>query len=252
MGAAQRLHRGYENHSYDFTSNGEARVLDLVGRVGRPRCVFDVGANIGDWATLAAQTFPGASIHAFEIVPETAAVLQARVGNDHDITLNAIGLSDREGCETVHISEGQSPIATCVPNFADDFHHITTAPIEVRTTTGGSYCSRHGITSIDFLKIDVEGFEDRVLAGFGPMLETGAVRVVQFEYGWVNIASRFLLEDFYDLLVPLGYAIGKIYPTYVDFRPYRHRHEDFLGPNFLAVLESEVELMDALSTDRPR
>ena len=63
----------------------------------------------------------------------------------------------------------------------------------------------------------------------------------------MNIASRFLLTDFHDLLGPRGFRIGKIYPTYVDFGPYRYRDEDFLGPNHLAVQESDAALIAALS-----
>jgi FkbM family methyltransferase len=240
------LHRGYENLSYDFHTNGEARVLRSISRGSPVRTVFDVGANTGAWATMAAQTFEAAEIHSFEIVPATAAVFRANAHRLERIVVNDVGLSDREGGDEVHLTAPASPIATCVPDFTHGFHKLATATVAVTTTTGDLYCQRHGIDSIDFLKIDVEGYEHKVLAGFSTMLERQAIRAIQFEYGYVNIATRFLLKDFYDLLVPLGMVIGKIYPDHVDFRPYDYRHEDFLGPNFLAVRAAELPLLSEL------
>lgn len=242
------LYRSYENVSYDFHRNGEQRVLDVLSGDPTVKTLLDVGANAGEWSAMAAQRLPGAQIHAFEIVPSTAAIFEANNRHLANVRLNALGLSDREGEDQVFFAEGQSTIATCVPDFADDFHHIETKAISVRTATGDGYCAAYGIERVDFLKVDVEGYEDKVLRGFSGLLKARAIRAIQFEYGYVNIASRFLLKDFYDLLTQHGFVVGKIYPTYVDFRPYRHSHEDFLGPNFLAVLATERELLQKLGS----
>lgn len=247
VGLMRRLVRGYDNFSYDFHTNGESRVLRLLAAGGNVTTVFDVGANTGEWASMAAATFPGARIHSFEIVPDTAAEFRRRTRGLDRVVLNEVGLSDVEGTTSIHTTGHNSPMATCVPGFADEFHGVATDEISVRTTTGDQYCAANGVETIDFLKIDVEGLEDKVLAGFAGLLEHRAIRVVQFEYGFVNIASRFLLKDFHDFLEPRGFVVGKIYPDHVDFRSYRHRDEDFLGPNFLAVQESETALVAALS-----
>ncbi len=42
----------YSNFDYDPRTNGELRVLQALAAL-EPRCVFDVGANIGDWTALA-------------------------------------------------------------------------------------------------------------------------------------------------------------------------------------------------------
>jgi hypothetical protein len=100
---------------------------------------------------------------------------------------------------------------------------------------------------VDYLKIDVEGHEPDVLAGCEKLLREGRIRAIQFEYGRVNIETRFLLLDFYDLLCGYDMVIGKIYPFSVDFREYAYVHEDFLGPNYLAVHKSQQSLLQALS-----
>lgn len=247
MASVRDLHRGYENFSYDFHENGEERVLQVLERTVPVRTVFDVGGNTGDWSTMAVRAFPAAHVHAFEIVPQTAERFRANTAGLDRLTLNDVGLSDQEGVDEVHIIDEWSPLATAVPDFVESFHRLETRRVAVTTTTGDRYCERQSIERIDFLKVDVEGYEHKVLGGFSGMLERDAIRAIQFEYGYVNIATRFLLKDFYDLLTPMGMVVGKIYPGYVDFRDYRYEHEDFLGPNFLAVRAEEAALIAALS-----
>ena len=40
--------------------------------------------------------------------------------------------------------------------------------------------------------------------------------------------------------------MGKIYPNYVEFRDYKLDHEDFIGQNYLAVLEKHADWIDAM------
>ena len=85
----------------------------------------------------------------------------------------------------------------------------------------------------------------RVLKGFGECLRS--VRVIQFEYGVFNISSRDLLIDFFVLLREYGFAIGKIFPNFVDFFDYHFSLEDFGGHNYIAVKESEKNLISILN-----
>ena len=90
------------------------------------------------------------------------------------------------------------------------------------------------------MKIDVEGADLDVLRGFAGALTAGRVRTVQFEFTlWAAIA-RVWLGEFYELLAPYGFEIGKIYPTRVDWRAYRPDHERFLRTNFLASVDPNV------------
>jgi hypothetical protein len=77
----------------DFRSNGELRFMRSV----LPDCtvVFDVGANIGDWAAMAASINPSATLHCFEPSKPTFQRLQERV--PANVTCNNLGLSSRGG-----------------------------------------------------------------------------------------------------------------------------------------------------------
>jgi FkbM family methyltransferase len=242
--AAEALHLGYENFSYEFDVNGEANVLRALVDQGMA-VIFDVGANVGAWLLAARKVFPQAEIHAFEIAPPTFAKLRQRIdGSTGAVTLNMVGLAAIDGRMTLNYVEQADGLSSGVAVIGS----FPSASIEVEVVTGDSYCRQRNIDRIDFLKLDVEGMEEAVLTGFSQMLAAGKIRVIQFEYGMVNIASRVLLKDFYEMLGAYGYAVGKIYPLAVEFREYDWRQEDFRGPNFLAVHESEPELLTLVAT----
>ena len=154
--------------------------------------VLDVGANIGDWSLAALKYMSDATVHAFEIAPATAAklIVNARKVGDR-LIVNACGLGDATGEITPYYTP-ESDTATSTVSLAMDIarpNHGVTKVEEMKApiTTGDTYMAEHGLTRIDFLKIDVEGAELSVLNGFGGAFRRKAIDVVQFEYGQVNL-----------------------------------------------------------------
>jgi FkbM family methyltransferase len=241
------FHQAYENHSYDFHDNGERFVLEMLARQPNVSVVFDVGANIGDWAMMAAPMFPGAAIHAFEIIPETYEAMRIRCAELGAVHPHPFGLSDTYGEVSVFYPKELSVVSSCVPDIARMLLEVETTTVVGKVTTGDRFCAEQGIDHIDFLKVDVEGFEPQVVRGFQGMLASGKIGMIQFEYGYANVMTRFLLKDFYELLEPCGMKIGKIFPDHVEFRDYDLRQEDFLGPNYLAVHATMTGLLRDLA-----
>lgn len=242
-GFGRRLALGYENHNnYDFHTNGEADVLKRLIDKGFTT-IFDVGANTGAWSLLAGIFFPDAVIHCFEPIPETCRNLRDRLSRRPEVVVNDFGLSDTRGTRDFKLY----PSDLEKSSLYDYPHPLPSARVECRIESGDRYLEDNGIDRIDFLKIDVEGAEHLVLAGFERAFRQGRIQVVQFEYGLINILTRFLLLDYYRFFERFGYTIGKIYPGYVDFRPYSLGHEDFIGPNYLAVSRDGKHLIESLS-----
>lgn len=230
----------FGNGSYKPARNGERWLLESL-RTEPIRTVLDVGANVGSWSLMAADLLPQATIYALEVVPGTAARLRARVAQQERIKCFGLGLAAETGALTMQYNEAASTHAT----FTDYPHGWAGERIECPVMRGDEFLAREGIGRVDFLKLDVEGAEHLVLKGLDEYLRQGKVRFVQFEYGRVNILTHFLLRDFYELFQGYGYAVGKIYPDYVEFRDYDLGDEDFLGPNYLACRtgdEAKVQL----------
>jgi hypothetical protein len=123
-------------------------------------------------------------------------------------------------------------------------HNAKWQKLQVDAITGDSYVTRSDISQIDLLKMDVEGAEHLVLDGLSETLSAGKIRTIQFEFGMVNIYSRFLLKDYWSLLSGYGFTIGPIMPDGVAFMDYDPCNEDFRGPpNFVAVHRSQSPII---------
>ncbi len=237
------LQVGYENVDWDMRTNGETRVIQAGTAKARP-IVFDVGANKGDWTAAVLAANENAQVHAFEIVPVISEQLHDRFLGDPRVTINAIGLLDDSATCSVEYFPDKSTTSGVVRGEGSQDPAAVLLSADV--ISGDAYAEQHGVDHIDVLKIDTEGADLDVLRGFRHLIERRGVRLIQFEYGAPSLDARVLLRDFYDLLAPHGYEIGKVYPRLVEFRRYERRHEDFLGFNYVAVRDDETTLVDQL------
>jgi FkbM family methyltransferase len=220
----------------DMRSNGELRWLREV----LPMCstVFDVGANVGDWTAYALGINPHLKIHCFEPSAVTYQLLEAR-GIPGKVFLNNRGLGAVSGELILHVSEEGGGSNSVYKRTA--LNVVSTQTEWIQVDTLDAYCERHGTRQIDLLKLDVEGHELAVLKGAMSMLDAGRIQRIQFEYGGTFIDARVLLKDMFDLLVPYGYQIYKIYPnTLRRLECYDPRLENFQYQNLVAFKESRV------------
>lgn len=245
--------RGYENRNFDMRSNGEEWCLRQIGRCQPPiKCVFDVGANVGEWVLLCRKHCLAATVHAFEIAPPVFDKLRQNVDHLSGVVFNPMGLSDATQEIEVFYTESSNQLTSAYRDHFSEAFEVSGAKrpepqcIRARVIRGDDYARERGIQTIDFLKIDVEGMEEFVLKGFSRMFKEHRIRLVQFEYNTTNIVSKFLLRDAHQFFNGFGYRLGKLYPNYVEFRNYHFRHEDFCGPNMIAVRKEDGELLKLL------
>lgn len=243
-----RFHRAIDNVDFDIERNGERRVLGIVSAAA-PRVIFDVGANTGEWTRLARSLNPAARIDAFEIVPATRSKLESAVGGLGGVVVADHGLSDAEGVVEVRLGE-HSAMATAFPiqgmaGHESYYSRSITCPVR----RADAYMEAQGLGTVDFVKIDAEGMDLRVIRGFGDRLRD--VRALQFEYGIFNIASHDLLADFCRHLSAHGFVVGKVFPRRVRFFDYHFDLENFHGSNYVAVRAGERDLIEGLRRGRP-
>jgi FkbM family methyltransferase len=225
----------------------------LLGRLGAfgPATVFDVGANVGDWSLTALGALPDARVHAFEIAPGTSVKLIERTrAAGERLTIKAIGLGAAEGeielFYTPDSDTASSTVASAMEVVAANHGTRNVERLRVAVTTGDAYMRARGVDRIDFLKIDVEGAELSVLEGFAQAFDRGAIDVVQFEYGLVNLRTRLFLEEFHAFFEARGFAVGKLLPHGVAFKTYELTDEDFIGLNFVACRRARADILEAI------
>jgi FkbM family methyltransferase len=230
-----------ENKNPDFNRNGENWLWNRLAAL-KMDCIFDVGANVGDWSIGASKKLKPKKVFAFEPIPNTYEMLTKNIGN-LEVFPQKIALSDYTGELEMNFSIEKSYLSSSISNA--DSSSFQKANCKVQT--GDEFCNIFNIGIIDFLKIDTEGNDFRVLKGFEGKIKFNEIRLIQFEYGPFSIVSKDLLKDFYDFLNQHGYLIGKIYPDHIDFRDYHIHSENFILSNFIAVKNNDFEIRKILS-----
>jgi FkbM family methyltransferase len=240
---ANLYRKAYNNLNYNMDTNGEYYLLDKLSTTG-VRTVLDVGANKGDYTRACLTRLKDATIHSFEIAPPTYQKLKNSVSSDR-VKINNFGLSNSDGCFDLNYNPDDDGSSSLIEG--SNIHDGSWKKIKVNVIRGDDYCKSELIESIDLLKVDVEGAEHLVFEGFSKTFEGGLISSVQFEFGMVNIYSKFLLKDFYDLFNGYGFVLGPVMPKGVDFKEYNTRDEDFQGPpNFFAVHKSKPQIIEAV------
>ena len=242
-GFGRSLNRLYENRNHDVYSNGEFTVLKKIAKLN-PKVIIDGGANIGKYSLLIQNTNPQATTYAFEPVKETYEILTKNIEQYSNIVAIRKGLYKEETSMEINLfdSNTHSSIFDINKGITESNKNTT-----IELIKGDSFLNDAKIDYVDFLKLDVEGAEYDAIVGFEESLKSGKIRAIQFEYGYINIVTKKLLIDFYNLFEKYGYIIGKIFPKTVEFRKYSYKGEDFLGPNFIAVKKTDFEIINLLS-----
>ena len=181
--------------------------------------VYDVGANIG-YVSLSLAKHVGASgkVIAFEPVPQSSACLRGNVQINEltNVLVLEIAASDRLGKATIRVTENLST-ASLVWHRNDPSANeleIETIPIDELVDSGL-------LTSPSFVKIDVEGAEDKVLLGMRHTLAS-AMPVLFVE---CSEAGR---ETAWRLLRELGYQCQSAVTRKSVNALKEYRHSDFL------------------------
>ena len=187
---------------FDPSQSGEIAPINFVASLtDRPLMLFDVGANTGQYAQLVKETLGKREleIHSFEPSAETVQRFRERHAGDDRIRINQCAVAEQDGIATLYMDSVGSELASL--SRRDLQHHgidHATMQEQVCTRSLSDYCLEHHIEHIDLLKIDVEGWELRVLRGAAPLFQASQVRLVQFEFGGANIDTRTFFRDFFD------------------------------------------------------
>lgn len=229
---------GILNYEND-TVSGERKFLQLFSIWMADPVVLDVGANIGNYASLIKALMPEATVYAFEPHPGTFERLHQRALAGGYKSFN-LGCSDAEGILRLYDYEGKngSSHASMYRSVIEDIRKSRSECLDVRVTTVDSFVSAEAIQRVNLLKIDTEGHELKVLQGALLTLHNQMVDVIHFEFNEMNAVSRVFFKDFIDLL-PEYYFFRMLPDGLYRLRQYSPlEHELFGFQNIVAIHQS--------------
>jgi FkbM family methyltransferase len=224
-----------------LTTNGEVNVLHYIATQadGSP-CIFDVGANIGDYTLNLINAFGNsAELHSFEPSPTTFDRLCQNLTTHPYVNLHNLGLSNEADTITLYKVGGEEKDLSGLSSvFRRNLDHINVSmdiQEEIKVERLDSFCKTHNIQHIHFLKLDVEGNELNILNGAASWLESTKIDFIQFEFGGCNIDSKTYFRDFFSLLSP-NYSIYRVVQDgLVLIEKYSESSEVFTTINYLAI-----------------
>jgi FkbM family methyltransferase len=187
----------------------EADVVALfTSLLRRGDVVLDVGANIGCTSLLFSQY--ARKVFSFEPSPSTFALLQRNLdaAGAANVVATNVGLGKGEGaCELTFARDNRAGGFVSDRMAASSGHAIE----EIRIVAGDAYLGEAGVGHVDFIKIDVEGFERHVIEGLEQtIVRCRPVVVLELNHWCLNAFQRTSVPDFFDYLrgvFPLLYAV---------------------------------------------
>lgn len=232
-----RLDRRYVDivnnaNNCDFFPNGEANLLrEFVENFAKQDClIFDIGSNIGELTSYFLSLKPSVYINLFEPSRPTFEALSCQSCPD-TVTLNNFALGSRFEKLLLNIqgTSGTNPF------LERSSLGIMQKQIAIISTLD-HYCDSRSTYHIDFMKIEVEGFNLSVLRGAVGMLFKGAIGMLQFEYRGTYLDARIQLRDIWELLTSYGYSIVKVFPNSLKYIVrYSQSLESYKYTNWIAT-----------------
>jgi FkbM family methyltransferase len=150
--------------------------------ISKCTCYCDVGANIGQHALFMSQY--AATVHAFEPFDAVSERLlaQVKLNNIENIHLHRFGLSDVTEKLPFYAPTGSNQGIGSFDKDTLSKGNVETGALALHN--GDEFFANYPIQSVDLMKIDVEGFESKALAGLATTLaKNRPIAVCEVSYG---------------------------------------------------------------------
>jgi FkbM family methyltransferase len=180
----------------------------------RLKTILDVGANVGQTAVELVRYFPDSEIHCFEPAIEPFEILKSRAAQWPNVLVYRLALGDhRSELELMVRSGSFSELNTFVlDSWGRD---VACRKETVTVETIDEFCAEKGIFDIDILKLDVQGWEMKVLAGATELFSRNGVKFVFTEAAFKDESKEMVsFAEMHARMTKLGFVLSGIYDCF--------------------------------------
>ena len=158
--------------------------------------IIEAGAHIGRDTLKMSRLWPECKIYAFEPVPELYAQLKERTKEQANVQCFELALSDANGTAVFQVSSGAS---TAVSSLLEPSEYrinrpdVFFTPLTITTVTLDAWAEQHRVAAVDFLWLDMQGYELHVLDAAPRIRQTVKAMLIE-----ASLTERFKNNPLYD------------------------------------------------------
>lgn len=195
---------------------------------------FDVGANIGIYS-LAASRLVGSSgnVHAFEPIEQTFKILEKNLAlnKTQNVIANCMAVGEAVGNVEIFVNE-ESVLTSIGQTKRGKVIDRKTVPV----LTLDKYAEEKNISEIDFLKIDVEGYEGQVLRGSEKLITRSKDLLILCELSERNYSPLDLsVNDVLEWIQEKGFEVWEVPENGQPPRQLENLRDSYEINNFIFV-----------------
>ncbi len=192
---------------FDIVRLNNSPMRTFIGIGSLPiKTILDIGANTGQFARYVSSIFPEAQLICFEPLPDQFKQLEAWAGKiekKRPLVFN-IAIGDKKGEEKIYLHLDHNPSSSILPatKLLREAYPNTRAkkqiPIKINTLDNIMSDLADKAQPDIFIKIDVQGYEDRVIRGGEKILNKASALMIE-----VNLDSFYHDQTSFDELIQL-------------------------------------------------
>jgi FkbM family methyltransferase len=164
----RRLSRLRRTPAKDLTTGyiDSLELIDIAQSCG-VKTIYDIGANVGSWTLLAKSLMPLAKVHAFEPLVTLRGSYLNNTRALTDVVFHNVALASENNTTRFHVTKfiDSSSILPPAPLAKKIFGTEEQEEIEVDARRLDDYRQENGLPFADLMKLDVQGYELKVLEG---------------------------------------------------------------------------------------
>ena len=192
----------------------------LKDKISNNPIIFDVGGNKGQSIEKYLKIFEKPIIHSFEPIETEFNYMYNKFKNNKNIFLNNFALGDKTEekefnvtAKTVNSSFNKINLDTDwlkerSKQYNTSEEGYVTSVQKVNVIKLDDYCRDHKISIIDLVKIDTQGYEDKVLQGSLNSIKQNKIKAIVTEIMFDNVYDKyFSFSDIEKFIIPNNFRM---------------------------------------------
>jgi FkbM family methyltransferase len=195
-----------------------------IKKIKKNPIIFDIGANQGQSIQRFKKIFKNPTIHSFEPIKSEFNILKKKYYNDKNIILNNFAVGNKNNQKKNFyintktstssfnkLKSGTKWLKIRSKELGLSTNKFTKEIVKTNIVTIDNYCLKNNIKTIDILKIDTQGYEDKILEGARKVLGNGMVLMIEVEIMFDNVYKKYLtFSEIEKFLIHNNYRLGGI------------------------------------------